>query len=456
MPQFQYTAVNNSGKKLNGVIGAVDENEARKQLNTFGISVLGIKKTKELAGASPKSTEPTIIAGEELDTFEFEAFDKNGRKVLGSIPADNRYKAFKRLMDEYKFEVSYVVKMGASPEEKEKAKLEDLTALRAEYDEKHKSKVEKKIMNADFEEKKAALLSKVDSILEKIKALLAQYDADIKPESKQQIQKYIDKLLRIKSSTNLDYIEQTSEELLKKIQGQELFLHKEKMSAERDKLKLETQKMMANLHRKSSDKKDVMDELGNLQGKLIKSKYAIFKQFGKILKPFALTPKEKDLKKQIRTVNKQVWSFRKIWLTANKGTKSNAYKSLQKIIDERNRKKLDFKTLHEKNKEVKEGQVHEPLIAEEVMNFLGWLLGFYLVAYFFSYYVFAKAFPKGNPLPGDFNLLESSMLRTLLISFFLWYVLLHLRIQYLRYQNWANAVIIPLGIVINASLILNL
>ncbi len=456
MPQFQYTAVNNAGKKLNGVIGAADENEARKQLNTFGISVLGINKTKELAGASPKTTEPTTVGGAELDTFEFEAFDKNSRKVLGSIPADNRYKAFKRLMDEYKFEVSYVVKMGASPEEKENAKLEDLTALRAEYDEKHKSKVEKEIMNADFEEKKAALLVKVDAILEKIKALLVKFDADIKPENKQQVQKYIDKLLRIKSSTNLDYIEQTSEELLKKVQDQELFLHKEKMSSERDKLKLETQKMMANLHRKSGDKKDIMDELGNLQSKLSLSKISIFKQIGKILKPFALTPKEKDLKKQIRTVNKQVWSFRKIWLTASKGTKSDAFKSLQKIIEERNRKKLEYKEMHQKNKATKEGQVHEPLIAEEVMNFLGWLLGFYLAAYFFSYYVLAKAFPKGNPLPGNFNLLDSSMLRTLLISFFLWYVLLHLRIQYLRYQNWANALIIPFGIVINASLILNL
>ena len=48
------------------------------------------------------------------------------------------------------------------------------------------------------------------------------------------IQEYVDKLLRIKSSTNLDYIEHTSEELLKKkVQDQEIFLNKEKMFSER-------------------------------------------------------------------------------------------------------------------------------------------------------------------------------------------------------------------------------
>ena len=73
---------------------------------------------------------------------------------------------------------------------------------------------------------------KVDFILNKIKAMLAQYSEDIKPENKK-IQEYVDKLLRIKSSTNLDYIEHTSEELLKKVQDQEIFLNKEKMFSEK-------------------------------------------------------------------------------------------------------------------------------------------------------------------------------------------------------------------------------
>lgn len=457
MPQFQYTAVNNTGKKLTGVIGATDENEARKQLNTFGISVLSINKTKENLAPLNKGTEGPFEPGTQLTTYEFEAYDKNNRKVLGTIPAHNRYKAFKRLMDEYKFEVAYVVEAGATPEQKEKAKLEDLSALKAEYDEKHKSKIEKETMNADFEQKRTLLVQKVDDILNKIKAMLTQYNSEIKPESKQLIQKYIDKLLRIKSSTNLDYIEQTSEELLKKIQDQELFLHKEQMTKERGKLKLETQKLMANLHTKSKDKKDIWDDLGNLQSKLSQSKNTLLKQMAHALSAFALSPEEKSLKQQIRTVNRQVWSFRKIWLTSSKETRADAHESLNKIIEERNRLKADLKSMRKQKKSQKESpSLHEPLIAEEVMSFLGWLLGFYLLAYFLSYYVLAKAFPGGNPLPGDFNLLQSSTLRTLLISLFLWYVLLYLRIEFLRYKNWANVLIIPIGLIVNASLILNL
>jgi len=242
MAQFQYTAVNSIGKKLSGVIGAASEDDARKQLNTFGISLLAIEKT----GETPMATvtqEPGTSS--ELPKFEFEAFDKMGRKVLGTIPASSRYKAFKRLMDEYQFEVSYVVPTGASEEDRLKAKQEGLAPLKAEYDaqsvKKGSEELAQEKLSADFEVKRQALLQKVDFILEKIKSLLAEYAADLKPESRKLIQGYLDKLLRIKSSTNLDYIEQTSEELLKKVQDQELFLTKEKMMGQRDHLKLEAQ-----------------------------------------------------------------------------------------------------------------------------------------------------------------------------------------------------------------------
>ena len=167
MAQFQYSAVNNAGKKLNGVIGAANEEEARKQLKTLGISLLGIKKTAETAQATV-TREPNT--SKELPKFEFEAYDKNGQKVLGTIPASSRYKAFKRLMEEYKFEVSYVVKMGATPEERAKAKKEDLSVLKAEYEAKNQSKAPKEEESASdpaFEKKRQVLLSKVDLILEK-------------------------------------------------------------------------------------------------------------------------------------------------------------------------------------------------------------------------------------------------------------------------------------------------
>ncbi len=460
MAQFQYTAVNAAGKKLGGVIGAASEDEARKQLNTFGISVLAIQKIAE-TGEKTVTEEPALTA--ELPKFEFEAFDKTGRKVLGTIPASNRYTAFKRLMDEYQFEVSYVVSVGATPEEKSKAKQEDLSALKAEYEAQLKKEGAKgeaeEAAPEEFERRRQALLKKVDFILEKIKKLLAVYANEIKPESRKLIEDAIDKLLRIKSSTNLDYIEFTSEELLKKVQDQEIFLNKEKMETDRDHLLLETKQMMASLHERPTLPKDITEDLEVLQEKLAGSENKFLKGLSQWVARFVPRPEEKDLKNKIRTLSRQIWTYRKIWFTSPKSTKQEAWESLHGLINEKNRLKQELKLLKRQrrtaSKEAAEEVVVEPLITEEVTHFLGWLLAFYLIAYFFSHYLLAKVFPGGNPLPGDFNLLASGTLRTLLISIFLWYILLQLRVSYLRYKAWANLLVIPVGLLLNASLVFN-
>ncbi|MBU0982059.1 hypothetical protein KKC94_05200 [Patescibacteria group bacterium] len=458
MAQFAYTAVNQSGKKLSGSISAPTEDAARKQLNTLGVALLTIEQTAETP-VQTQTAEPGTSS--ELQKFEFEAYDKLGKRVVGTIPASSRYKAFQRLVDEYGFEVSYVVKIGASDEEKEKAKREDLSALKAEYAQTSGvvNKQDENVLSQEFEEKRMTLLKKVDFILNKIKNVLLEYDKEIKPENRQIIQKYIDKLLRIKSSTNLDYIQHVSEELLKKVQDQELFLHKEKMLAARNTLKLESLQMMSDLHSKPTQTKDISDDISKIKTKLGASKIKVLQGLSQYLTKFIPSPEAKELKNKIRTISRQVWAFRKIWFTSPKMTKPEAYKSLQQIIEEKKRLVTELKTLkNKKNQKPVEEQAEltEPLIVEEITNFLAWLLGFYLIAYFLSHYVMAKIIPSGNPLPGDFNLLDSVVLRYLLISVFLWYVLLSMRLKYFRYQSWANGLVLGVGILLNASLVFNL
>lgn len=459
MAQFQYTAVNAGGKKLSGVIAAATEDEARKQLNVFGVSILEIKKTAETPTESV-SKEPGT--SEELSKFEFEAFDKAGKKIVGTIPASSRYKAFQRLVEEYAFEVAYVVPFGTSPEEKEKAKKEDLSILKAEYLENSKGKGlvvnESEEQNKIFEEKRLALLKKVDFILSKIKELVAKYDQDMKAENKKVIQSFIDKLLRIKSSTNLDYIEHVSEELLKKVQDQEIFLHKEKMGTEHSRIKMQTEQLMAELHSGKVEQKGISDDIETIYNKFEKSENKFLKGLSNFLQKFIPTPEEKELKNVLRSVSRQVWVFRKIWFMAPKEAKQEAYVSLQKIIEERNRLQEDLRKLKAKRTEVKteEEGPFEPLILEELNSFLGWLLAFYLVAYFLSYYFLAKLMPNPSLLPNNFNLLNSETLRYLLISVFVWYALFSFKLEYLKYQSWANGLVIGLGLILNAVLVFNL
>ena len=156
-------------------------------------------------------------------------------------------------------------------------------------------------------------------------------------------------------------------------------------------------------------------------------------------------------------MRRQIWTYRKIVWQASASTKEEARQSLQSLLDERDRLKQELKEMVLARKQLTKADAEaEPLITEEVNHFLAWLLAFYLVAYFFSHYVSAKVFPGGNPLPGDFNLLSSETLRHLLLSVFLWHVLLSFRVEYLRYKAWGNLLVIPLGIVLNAGLVFNL
>jgi hypothetical protein len=459
MAQFQYTAVNSAGKKLSGVIGAATNDEARKELNALGISVLVMNK---IADTGEQSVTSEAGTSQNLPKFEFEAVDKNARKVLGTIPASNRYKAFKRLMEEYQFEVAYVVPAGATPEEKLKAKQEDLTVLKAEYEEQLKKDGKFVSETADqtnvqFEKKRDELLKKVDIILNKIKTLLDQFKDEIKPENRKIIQNYVDKLLRIKSSTNLDYIEHTSEELLKKVQDQELFLHKEQMSGERDNLKLETQKLMAELHSGPADKKDITDDLAGVQDKLSLSNSRLLRGIGQWITVLLPDEKEKAMKGKISTLNSQVWTYRKIWFKTPKSSRESIRESMKNLQADKKKVQLELNAYKkQKRKGAMDGrEAQEPLITEEVNHFLGWLLAFYLVAYFLSHYAATKSFPGGNPLPGQFDLLASSTLRALLMSVFLWYTLLSFRVEFLRYKVWSTMLVLPVGIVLNAVILFN-
>ncbi len=455
MPPFQYTAVNSAGKKLTGVIDSPSEEDARKQLNTLGISILEIKKG-DSTGSS--LANPTT----NLETFEFEAFDKSARKILGTIPAQNRYKAFQRLVEEYKFEVAYVVRQNATEEEREKAKAEDLSILKAEYESSNPTQntEAQNAIDPEFEKKQKALLGRVDQMLEKIRGLLATYQSDIQPERKKNIQGMVDKLLRIKSSTNLDYIEHTCEELLKKIQDEELFLNKEKMENQREKLRLETRRMMAELHAPVDLDRNVSSDLGRVRNQLLGSGIPLVQSFARFLDHFVKSPEEKILQSRISAVNSQVFTMFRLYLTANKAVKNEAREALSAVWNERKRLKQELREL--RNKERNAGidavpvEVTEPVILEELQALMGWILIFYVIAFILSYYTLSKTWPSGNPLPFGFKLTDSKLLKEMLISLFVWYGILNIKTEFFRYERSPNLLLIPIGLILNTTLLFNI
>jgi hypothetical protein len=171
--QFKYTATNTEGKKLTGVINADDEAGARAQLSHLGFSILEVKVIQETNNAEAPS---------DLVKFEFEAIDKNGKKVKGTIPAKSALLVYQRLTEEYHFNITYIAAANADQATKDNMRGPGLAELRQAYEasiSKKKNPQAEKMSeiaeSPEFLQKKEQLLQQVDAIINKIKTLLANY-----------------------------------------------------------------------------------------------------------------------------------------------------------------------------------------------------------------------------------------------------------------------------------------
>ncbi|EKD63140.1 MAG: hypothetical protein ACD_51C00333G0011 [uncultured bacterium] len=493
MPQYKYVAITQDNQKMTGSLSAQNEDEARKELNKLNLAILSITEATETPAATttpppqatpkedekprkveevPITTAPPVQQEQKtggffkktdnkiLTKFEFEARDKTGKKIVGTIPGIDKLSAFKRLVTEYQFDVSYISKLDNTPEEKTKDREEGTTQLKAQIEDLQKAESEinaEASKDKDFKEQQKILLDKVDYVLEKIKAVLSKYDQEIRPENKKLIQGYIDKLLRIKNSTNLEYIEHTAEELLSKIQSQELFLHKEMLQKEKASLIVETQEMMASLHSTDTHKKTFIEDL---HGKLPMMR---FKPLEKILliisEKFKQDPEILSLKSIIGTTNKQLITYIKIWIkTSDKDARKQVSESIKSILEERKNLKEKLRTLkHQKKTKVitQETTIKRDTLTEETANFLGWLLGFYLLYYFATYYLTQKKLDYTISLPWNPDMTENGLLKYLVSIIFLWYILLAGKTKFLPRQKLITPFIGLAGIIATALLIFN-
>src|SRR5260221_2425373 len=128
MPKYRYSVVNQENKSLSGTISAPDEQGARNELNQLGFSVIGMTEIPETEGAEAHE-------GPQLPTFEFAGIDKSQKRVVGTIQAEDRLNAYKRLITEYAFEVEYLVDQSLPEEQKTQEKAKGIFELQNQVDE---------------------------------------------------------------------------------------------------------------------------------------------------------------------------------------------------------------------------------------------------------------------------------------------------------------------------------
>lgn len=451
MPNFKYIVGNSEGKKLSGTVEAENELTARTELNNLGFSILSLHETDE----KPKTDT-------SLKKFIFEAIDKNSCTITGTIPAKTEDSAFNKLQSEYSLNVTAIWAENTTEIGIEEARRKGSSRLQQFLAEKQKipksQQPETQTENLEEQKKGEAIKAKIEYTLQEVTKMLQTIDKDLDAVSRVEINKKIDKLLRIKHSSNLDYILTSAEELLKSLIDLEYSL-KEKISQERHmELEIKTKELLSDLTRSTGPKslaEDVITKIDKWQTSHTSAgedTSVIVKTINSILsyvKKFFETPKEiLAIKEQIASYNKQLWALIKLYFKEpTKEYKEKVISSIKTVWAERKRAKenlvLTKKMLKEKKKT---NQIYEePLLLsflEELTTFTGWLLFFYITYYFTSLYLNTKNFGIGH-IPQGFTVYDSRIFKYVVIIIFLLHCSASVKTNFFRKSVLADIILLP-------------
>lgn len=453
MPKFRYTVVNPQNQQLQGSISSPDEASARAELGELGFSIVSMEMVDE---GQEESTES------ELPVFEFAGIDKNQKRVAGTIQAETDYDAYKRLLQEYEFEIDYVIPNNLSEKQKEKARKKGAYELHARLEDEtlaeqqHETADEKDLK--EFTKKQEVLQQQIAFVLDKVKSMLDKYEQDMKPATKEKLRKQVDKILRIRNSTNLDYVRKSAEELLEFLQKEEIFLHEEAHMKDRTNMVVEAKSIMMELKRgKSKKNMDIFDALRQWRQENIvdHENPPIYNRIADFFVAFILGAHNENeeilrIKSDIRNVNKQLQHYFILYFQApNPEFKEQAKEGLKGLWSQRKKLKKDLKAAQKQLREERKNSTEltpGEKVTHELLSITGWLLVIYLIYYFTSIYATSKDFGTGD-IPGVFYIYKSAFLKYFMATLFLFYGALSVKITFFRRNDVASLVITPVFLV---------
>ncbi len=455
MPIFSYTVANTEGKKLSGTVEAPDEQTARVELNNLGFSILDLKETAEAPEVDDKHTK-----------FIFEAIDKNSKLVSGTIPAENKEEAFTKLKSEYSLTVSALWKEDASEKEIAEARKTGTKAIQDELvkEEEQKAKEDlKQIKEEQFTK------TKIEYILKEVHGILQTFDQDIDMEKKAEINKRLNKILRIKQSKNVNYILTSAEDLLKYIQEQEKTLKEAGKQEKRLELHLRTKKLLDELNKTSSPKSisdDIITKINNWEeshtGKKDKEKVTtafIGSILAKVKSWFTTPPQFLAIKEQIKVYNRQLWEFIKLYFKEPAPEYKAKVKASLKTIWKARKKAIhslaQAKKLMKERDKAEQPEEHIMMSFVDELNALtGWLLAFYIIYYIVSLYITTKDFGL-TEIPQAFFVYDSLLFKYILVIIFLLHATTSLKVNFFRKSVIASFVLLPIFLFGSIVVLLN-
>ncbi|MCX6733935.1 MAG: hypothetical protein NTX63_03915 [Candidatus Peregrinibacteria bacterium] len=450
MPKYSYTVINQEGQKLTGTIAADTEKLAQENLSKLGFPILDITEIPE---------EKVAELTQESEKFEFHAVDQNGRKVVGSIAAEDKYSAFKRLITEYHFAVEFLYLSSLSPDAKEEEKKRGVVDLYGKLkSEQQKAEVEsgakQEVINE--EEEAAFIAKKIDLVLEKINGMIQEFADVIKPEEKTAIEKKADRLARMRTSKNIEYVKHLAEDLLLYVQNEEIYLIKEKNDKKVQTFRMDMKKLLNELHSeklRAGLRQDTLKTINEWIEKHIttnESPSAWEKAVGGVLGFIASVITEPEeitiIKEKIRVIDKQIWEYYKIYIKENtiEGRKE-IKESLRGLKEKKTELKLELtNTQRRLAKEVQtaEQETVRVKICSEITSITGWLFAIYFGIH--AYHIYAST--RKLPLSLDLAALKVSEAKSYIMAMLILLIIhayFQLRSIIVLRRALANLILIP-------------
>jgi len=441
MPQYSYTVINKENKQLTGTINAPDETAARKELNAMEFSILTITDITNVVSQAAEETPTNIVK------FEFMAVDKNGKNVIGTIQGEDIYPVYKRLTYEYAFDVKQLYPTNLPARERESVMQRGVDELK---DRLHEEQMEAELLQKKQEMDETAFLQRqeklkaqVEFVLQKVNSILDTYKDELDPVRKTKIKYFVEKILRIRNSTNLEYIKETCEEMLTYLQKEEIFLHQEQRLNEKTKLTIEAKSMMMQLNRISkSPGKDIFESLRKWRKERITENSDptfIDRTIDMLIVPLiGLVPEDDEIimaKEKISNLNGQLMQYVTIYFQSPTAEfKKEIMTTLLSIWNQRKTAKKELaEIIHRKHQAVisnVEFTVSETL-EKEIFGVAGWILCFYIIYYFATIYLNSKQIDFIPPTKLSL-IFQTSIIKYFFTTLFFFVCILGIKIEFFK------------------------
>ena len=232
--RYHFVAVNSEGKRFSGTVWAKSENEARTKISERGLALFSIEEF----------TAENAAITEGFKQFEFQGKGKDNKSVRGTIEAVDAYEAYAKLRKDYDFDLTNVVSLSATAEERQFYQqkgipLEWIEQFNLENGKRKKEDEKKVVVKEDevllSDQDKAELQfyqEEIGKLTTEVLTLLQENESFLDASARREILDRIGLLSRLRRSNAIDHLRELTKKLLKQLGDDKLFIESEKLSEE--------------------------------------------------------------------------------------------------------------------------------------------------------------------------------------------------------------------------------